>query len=157
MTSDTNFRILFHRFRFEFFMVVGLSVVGAIIYVLGTISAVDPTYQNAFIDAWYADSFEGKPLPHNINPYFVGFPTNYNPFNLTTPDFYDYVRNYYTYSDIYDCKYWAFIYASYFRMNGIKYEYVITDAHVFVISKNHDNAEYCIHDGVYNDCYGVIS
>lgn len=71
-------------------------------------------------------------------------------FNQSVKNFHDNViKKHYMYNELYDCKYWSYVWTLYWMMNEDKYnwniKYLSTDNHVFVMVYN--DSGYIIMDG----------
>lgn len=79
-----------------------------------------------------------------------------NNFNKSLYDFQEVVSVYYVYNDLYDCKYWSYVWSLWFKKNKDKYDlnikYIDTKNHIFVMIYN--DSGYCTLDLQNVNCLG---
>lgn len=79
-----------------------------------------------------------------------------NMFNSKYDNFLEYVNLIYEYNEVKDCKYWTYVYYSYFRINypELEFDFITTQNHVFGMLSNTNG--YCIYDLNNQNCFGEI-
>ena len=89
-----------------------------------------------------------------FDPYSTFYMDN---FNKDVFEFHRVLENNYYYNNVYDCKYWAYVWTLYWKENREKYnwdiEYIDTENHVFVMVSN--STGYCVMDGKDLICMGI--
>ena len=56
--------------------------------------------------------------------------------DLNLNEFKLYIQEVYKYNFNYDCKYWALIWSLYLDKHNLKYKYITTDTHIFIVTYN---------------------
>lgn len=79
-------------------------------------------------------------------------------FTMDFKDFQEIVKLKYEYSDTYDCKYWTYMWTTYWKYNKDRYDwkikYIDTDNHVLAMVYN--SSSYCMLDQENVDCSTLI-
>jgi len=134
------------KFEYDFEFIKGvlinmLILITLSLVILATTISYGSEVKKTFYDYQLATNFNNKNLSLPFEEYPLGIVVGTNQYETNIDEFHNQIIRNYKYSDVYDCKYWAFIWGYYFWKNGIKYEYLMTDNHIFVMA-HLDNGYY---------------
>ena len=93
-------------------------------------------------------------------PNYIELPNNeeyiLNIMNQSIFEFKHTIENNYVYSELYDCKYWTYVWTNYWKFHKSEYDLQVikTDEHIFAILSNENI--YCIADQMNLNCIETI-
>ena len=136
---------------FFLFISMWLVIMSSLIYP----SEFETIKNTILIENYVEDNNLNMPFPN-----WVDLPNNEimvnNLMNTNIYDFHEILIKNYQYDELYDCKYWAYVWANYWKYNSNKYDLKVikTDNHIFTILFN--ETQYCIADQLNLNCVELI-